>query len=125
MPPKVYQKSLGRLHESLTWYWFDLVLKVTGPYAGLTLLQTQLAKLETENHFRTSLDYESRVEGGVKVTTSCCYASRGQGSQVWQYFREALSEFARAGGRTRPYDCPNHSVCSTAQDECDEYFYKG
>jgi hypothetical protein len=95
---------------------------VTGPYAGLTLLQTQLERLGTENHFRTSLDYESRVEGGVKVSTSCCYASRGQGSQVWRYFREALSELAGAAGRARPYDCLDHRVCSNAQEECDEYY---
>ncbi len=94
---------------------------VTGPYAGLILLQTQLERLEMENHFRTSLDYESRVEGGVKVTTSCCYASRDQGSQVWRYNREALSELAWTAGRARPYDCPNHPVCSKSKDECDEY----
>ncbi len=95
---------------------------VNGPSAGLILLQTQLERLGTENHFRTSLDYESRVEDGVKVTTSCCYASRDQGSQVWRYFREALSELAGAAGRVRPYDCPNHPVWTNAQDVCYEYY---
>ncbi len=97
---------------------------VTGPYAGLILLQTRLERLEMENHFRTSLDYESRVEGGVKVTISCCYASRDQGSQVWRYFREALSELAWAAGRARPYDCPDHPVCTNHGTNAMDTIYK-
>jgi len=122
----VYQKSLGKLHESLTTQCFELALMVTGPYAGLILLQTQLEKLETEKHFRRSLDYESRVAGGVKVTTSCCYASRDQGSQVWRYIREALSELAWAAGRARPCDClnPDQPVYSNVQDDCDGYYFR-
>lgn len=120
----MYQKSLKKLRESLTLQWLELELMVTGPYAGLILLQTQLERLEMENHFRTSLDYESRVEGGVKVTISCCYASRDQGSQVWRYFREALSELAWAAGRARPYDCPDHPVCTNHGTNAMDTIYK-
>lgn len=93
---------------------------LTGPYAGLILLQTLLERLETGNHFRTSLDYENRAEGGVKVITSCCYAWRDQGSQVWRYFREALSELAWAAGRAGPYDCPN-TLFAPIHRTIDEY----
>lgn len=77
-----------------------------------------------EKHFRTSFDDESRVEGGVKVTTSCCCASRDQGSQVWRYIREALSELAWAAGRARPYDCPNHPVCTNHRTNAMNTIYK-